>query len=40
MTGMIQGGWEYVVLAYGLTVTVLVVYGVSMELRLKKEKKR
>lgn len=39
MTGMIQGGWEYVVLAYGLTVTVLVVFGVSMELRLKKEKR-
>lgn len=37
MTGMIQGGWEYVIAAYGLSFTVLVVYAVSMQLRLRQK---
>jgi hypothetical protein len=37
MTGMIQGGWEYITGAYVLTAVVLVVYAVSMQLRLPKE---
>jgi hypothetical protein len=37
MTGMIQGGWEYVWSAYGLSATVLVLYAVSMQLRLRKD---
>lgn len=37
MTGMIQGGWEYVQAAWGLTFLTLVIYAVSMELRLRKE---
>ncbi len=38
MTGMIQGGWEYVYAAYGLSAAVLVIFAVAMELRLRKEK--
>ncbi len=38
MTGMIQGGWEYVWGAYGLTAAVLVIYAVSLQLRLSKGK--
>jgi hypothetical protein len=37
MTGMIQGGWEYVYAAYGLTAAALLWYAVSTELRLRKE---
>jgi heme exporter protein D len=37
MTGMIQGGWEYVWSAYGLTAAVFVLYAVSMQLRLRRE---
>jgi hypothetical protein len=37
MMGMIQGGWEYVQGAYGLSFAVFLVYAVSMELRLRKE---
>ncbi|MES2641194.1 MAG: hypothetical protein V4850_17020 [Myxococcota bacterium] len=37
MTGMIQGGWEYVWGAYGLTFAVLVIYAVSMQLRLRQK---
>lgn len=36
MTGMIQGGWEYVGAAYGLTFTVLALYALSMQLRLRR----
>lgn len=37
MMGMIQGGWEYVQAAWGLTFATLVIYAVWMELRLRKE---
>lgn len=28
--GMIQGGWSYVIAAYGITWAVLLIYGVSL----------
>lgn len=34
--GMIQGGWEYVWGSYALTLATLVVYGVSLTLRLRR----
>jgi hypothetical protein len=35
-TGMIQGGWEFVWGAYGLTFTVLSLYGATLVLRLRR----
>jgi len=39
MTGVIQGGWSYVIAAYALTATVLVAYAVSLFVRLGQEKR-
>jgi hypothetical protein len=36
MTGVLNGGWSYVVAAYTLTATVFLVYGVSLLARLRK----
>jgi heme exporter protein D len=35
-TGMIQGGWEFVWGAYGLTFATLVVYALTLSLRLRR----
>ncbi len=35
MTGMIQGGWEYVIAAYVVSAVVFVAYGLSLFLRLR-----
>lgn len=40
MTGVIEGGWEFVWAAYGVTALVLVVYGVSVGSRLRSESRR
>ena len=42
MTGMgvIQGGWEFVWAAYGVTLAALVGYGVSLVLRYRSERGR
>jgi hypothetical protein len=37
MTGVIEGGWEFVWAAYGLSVLVLVAYGISVMARLRTE---
>lgn len=37
---MIQGGWEYVWMSYGLTAAVLVGYALSVSLRLAKARRR
>jgi hypothetical protein len=37
--GIVQGGWEYVWLAYGLTAAVFLIYGVSLFTRLREAKK-
>jgi hypothetical protein len=35
MTGMITGGWEYILAAYTISGAVLVAYGLSLILRLR-----
>lgn len=35
MSGMIEGGWEYVVAAYAISGLAFVAYGVSVYLRLR-----
>ena len=39
MSGVVQGGWEFVIAAYTITGLVLVVYGISLITRLKELKK-
>ncbi len=36
MTGMIQGGWEFVYAAYGITGAAMALYGISLFVRLRK----
>jgi heme exporter protein D len=38
MTGTIVGGWEFVWAAYGLTSAVLLIYGVYVVTRIRKER--
>lgn len=38
--GIIIGGWEYVWAAYGITFGALGLYGISLALRLRGEKRR
>jgi len=38
MTGVVVGGWEYVIAAYAITFAVLGGYGVSLFLRLRGER--
>ena len=40
MSGVIQGGWEFVWAAYGLTAAVLVLYTISIIARYRGEKRR
>ena len=40
MSGMIQGGWEFVVAAYAVTAAVLGAYAISVFLRFRSEKAR
>jgi hypothetical protein len=40
LSGVIQGGWEFVVAAYAVTAAVLGAYGISVFLRYKSEKAR
>jgi len=35
MNGVITGGWNYVVAAYAVTGTALIVYGVSLFWRIR-----
>jgi len=37
MSGMISGGWNYVVAAYSVTAIVLTIYGVTVIARLRNE---
>lgn len=39
MTGVVQGGWEFVIAAYTITAAGFVVYGVSLIVRLKEPRK-
>ena len=38
--GVIQGGWEFVWAAYGISAAVLLGYGVSLVLRFRAEQDR
>ena len=40
MTGVIQGGWEFVWAAYGVSAVVLLGYAVSIHLRYRAERAR
>jgi heme exporter protein D len=40
MTGVLTGGWSYVWAAYGLTTAALLIYAVSLFMRLKEERQR
>ena len=39
MSGVVQGGWEFVIAAYSITGVALVVYAVSLIVRLRELKK-
>ena len=39
MTGVVQGGWEFVIAAYTITGLAFVIYGISLFARLKELKK-
>lgn len=39
MTGVVQGGWEFVIAAYSISALAFIVYGVSLFTRLKELKK-
>ena len=38
--GTITGGWGFVWAAYGWTMTVLILYGISLFTRLRRERSR
>lgn len=38
MSGVVQGGWEFVIVAYTVTGLSFVIYGVSLFIRLKEWK--
>lgn len=40
MSGVIEGGWGFVVAAYGVSATVLIGYAVSIHLRYRAERAR
>ena len=35
MSGVVAGGWNYVIAAYSITAVVLLVYGVTLVTRLR-----
>jgi hypothetical protein len=37
MNGVVSGGWNFVVAAYGVTALVLTIYGVTVITRLRDE---
>ena len=38
--GIVSGGWNFVIAAYGITAAVLVLYGVTLITRLREAKSR
>ena len=40
MTGVIEGGWEFVIPAYAITFTALAFYGFALIRRLRDERAR
>jgi hypothetical protein len=39
MSGVVQGGWEFVIAAYTITALGFVIYGISLIARLKELRK-
>jgi hypothetical protein len=39
MNGVVTGGWNFVIAAYGVTVAVLIIYGVTLIARLRDARK-
>ena len=40
MSGVIEGGWEFVIAAYSISAVVLAVYATTIFVRLRREKNR
>lgn len=40
MTGVVSGGWSYVIAAYTITAAALLIYGVTVITRLREEASR
>lgn len=40
MNGVVTGGWEFVIAAYGLTAVILLAYTISIFSRYRAEKRR
>ncbi len=38
--GIVSGGWNFVIAAYGITAAVLVLYGVTLITRLREARTR
>ncbi len=38
--GIVSGGWNFVIAAYGITAAVLVLYGVTLITRLREARSR
>ena len=38
--GIVSGGWNFVIAAYGVTAAVLVIYGVTLITRLREARSR
>jgi hypothetical protein len=38
--GVVTGGWSFVIAAYALTASVFLIYGVTLLVRLREERKR
>lgn len=38
--GIVSGGWNFVIAAYGITAAVLVLYGVTLVTRLREARSR
>ena len=38
--GIVSGGWNFVIAAYGVTAAVLVLYGVTLITRLREARSR
>ena len=38
--GVVSGGWNFVIAAYGVTFAVLFIYGVSIVTRFREERSR